>query len=159
MGVVVTFVPADWKAQFPEFAYLSDQQATNYFNMATGVQRNDGGGPICVASVQLNMLNVLTAHVAALFAPTSSGAQPSPIVGRISDATQGSVSVGTQNDYPPGTVQWFQQTRYGSMWYVMSAPYRTMRYVPNPRSPVNAGIYGIGGLAGTGWVAGPGWNC
>lgn len=153
MGVVVTFDPAAWKLQFPEFVYLTDPQATGYFNMATGVQRNDGGGPICVAAVQLSMLNVLTAHVAALFAPVNSGGTPSsPLVGRISDATEGSVSVSTQNEYPPGTAQWFQQTKYGSMWYVMSAPYRLGRYIPNPRSPVNAGLYGVGGLAGPGWV-------
>ncbi len=153
MGVVVTFDPAAWRAQFPEFSYLSDSQADAYFAMATGVQRNDGGGPISVASVQLSMLNVLTAHVAALFAPTKTGAAASSLVGRISDATEGSVSVSVQNDYAPGTAQWFQQTKYGSMWYVMSAPYRTMRYIPNPRSPVNAGAFpGFGGLSGSGWV-------
>jgi hypothetical protein len=75
------------------------------------------------------MLNMVTSHIAALNAPI--GGQPSsPLVGRISNAAQGSVSVATQNDYPPGTVQWFQQTKYGAAFWAATAQFRTMHYVP-----------------------------
>jgi hypothetical protein len=58
------------------------------------------------------------------------GQQASPLVGRIDNASEGSVAVATQNDYPPGTPQWFQQTKYGSDYWAASAPFRTMRYRP-----------------------------
>lgn len=155
MGVVVTFDPTTWKALWsPTFDYLSDDQATQYFNLATAIHRNDGGGPVVVAAQQTNLLNLITAHMVALFAPKANGAAASPLVGRISDATEGSVSVSVQNEYPPGTAQWFQQTQYGSMYWVASAPFRTMRYIPNPRSPVNAGagLWGPGVSGGSGYV-------
>jgi hypothetical protein len=73
---------------------------------------------------------MLVAHIAVLNAaqPKAGGQPMQPLVGRISGATEGSVSVQIQNDYPPGTAQWFQSTRYGSAYFAATAGYRTMRY-------------------------------
>ena len=59
-------------------------------------------------------------------------AGPSPLVGRITSATEGSVSVSTQFDVPPGSAQWFAQTLYGAEFWTATAAYRTMRYLPSP---------------------------
>ena len=130
MGVVVSFSYSSFVAAFPVFSYLSEGQVQTYWNLATQYCRNDGGGPVCDATSQTNFLNLLTAHLCQLFAPTALNQNPSTIVGRISNASEGSVSVATQNEYPPGTSQWYQQTPYGSAAWEAMKPYRTMRYVP-----------------------------
>jgi len=142
MGVAITLDPAAWKQQYPNFDYLSDTQVQLYFNQAAMVHRNDGGGPVCDAATQTNLLYLLTAHVATLLAPTSSGQAPNPTqVGRISQASEGSVNVSLElPGNMPQASAWFAQTQYGLMYWTATKPYRTMRYLPNPRNPVNAGI-------------------
>jgi hypothetical protein len=71
---------------------------------------------------------MVTAHIAALNAPI--GGQPSsPLVGRINNATEGTISVQTQMDYPAGSAQWFVQTKYGAAYWAATAGFRTMRYL------------------------------
>lgn len=127
-----------WTGAYPEFKGCSFPQGQNWFNQA---------GMLCSNNV-LNIANrtegavstllyLLTSHIAWLNAPRdaagnpASGGQPaSPLVGVITDASEGSVSVSVQNDYPPGSAQWFQQTKYGAQYWALTAPYRTARYVP-----------------------------
>jgi hypothetical protein len=135
MGVIVSFNYVLFQQTYPELAYLTQPQAQNYFNIATTIHRNDGGGPVNDAAQQLSLLNMLTAHVAAMFAPTASGGAASGLVGRISNAAEGSVSVAAAYSSNVGQQQaWFIQTKYGAMYWVATAPFRTMRYRPN-RNP------------------------
>lgn len=136
MVAPVVFDPVAFAAQFPEFAAVPAAALQGNFNLATIYCRNDGGGPIETQSVLQTLLYLLTAHVTALGWQAQGDANPgqpkdpSTPVGRISDAAEGSVHVSTQNDYPPGSAQWFQQTRYGAMYWQASAQYRQMRYAP-----------------------------
>lgn len=132
MGVTVTFSYPTWLALFPQFAYISSTQAQMYFDLATQWVRNDGGGPVSTAATQTTLLNLMTAHIAQLFAPTQGGQNPSMIVGRISDATQGSVSVSAAYPGENPSASWFNQTPYGAAAWSAMAPYRTARYVPGP---------------------------
>jgi hypothetical protein len=76
------------------------------------------------------LLNMVTAHIAALNAPLN-GQPSSPLVGRISGATQGSVSV--QTDFQvPGSAAWFAQTKYGAAYWQATTKYRSMLYVRGP---------------------------
>lgn len=136
MGVIVSFDFAAFSAAYPEFAYIGAPTATNYFNMATVLHANDGSGPVPNATIQTTLLNALVAHLASIYSGVQ-GEEPSPLVGRIANATQGSVSVGMQNDYAPGTVQWYQQTKYGSMYWAMTSAYRRALYVPGPFRNMN----------------------
>ena len=142
MGVVVAFDYAAWQAQYPEFAAVGAPAATGYFGLATSYQRNDGGGPISNATIQLSLLNLLVSHLAALY--SQSQGDPSPgspqdantPVGRISGATKGSISV--QTEYGGSVSQqqaWAIQTKYGAQWWAMTAQYRTMRYLPGCGPP------------------------
>jgi hypothetical protein len=140
MGVSVTFDPAAWRAQFPEFAAVLDAAANGYFTMATVLCRNDGTGPASTEDIQTQLLLTLTAHIAWLFSPRtnglpdSNGAEPAPaLVGRISSATEGSVTVSTDAMPANPNAAWYQQTRYGFMYWQMTAPYRTMRYLRGPQ--------------------------
>lgn len=140
MGVAVTFNYAAWAVQFPEFSNLSEDQATMYFTIATTLHRNDGGGPVSTAATQTQLLNYVTAHLAFLYSGTAAS-PASPLVGRITNATEGSVSV--QTDYGaniPQNMAFWIQSKYGATYWAMTAPYRTMRYVP-PRQGFGFGIW------------------
>lgn len=130
MGVVVAFNYSIWSAMYPELApSVPAPQAQGYFGQACLYQANDGSGPICNADAQLALLNMLTAHIAALNAPLN-GQASSPLVGRISSATQGSISVQTELPVAAGMEAWAAQTKYGLAWWNATRQYRTFRYVP-----------------------------
>lgn len=170
MGVQVTFDPAAFQAAFPEFAALSAGQVTAYYTMGLTFQKNDGTGPVNDANTQLTGLQLLTAHVATLFAQSQGDPNPgSPKdantpVGRVSEASQGSVRVRTELPANMAAASaWFAQTKYGLMWWQMMAQYRTARFVGG-RNPLGAPLPTFGGwppasppLPGTPpW---PGGNC
>lgn len=136
IGGVVTFSYGDWSARYPELASsVSSVQAQLYFNEASLYCDNTPTSIITDASQpggeREMLLNMVTAHIAALNAPLN-GQPSSPLVGRISGATQGSVSVQTQMDVPPGSAQWFNQTKYGAAYWFATTKYRTMLYVRGP---------------------------
>jgi len=128
---VVTFDFGIWSTRYPELiaAGVTQPVADQYFFEAQLYCDNTPQSPIQNLVQRAVLLGMVTAHIAALNAPLN-GQPSSPLVGRISGATQGSVSVQTQNDYPPGTVQWFQSTKYGAAFWAATTQYRTMRYVP-----------------------------
>lgn len=136
---IVVFDYATWLLRYPEFSSVGQPLAQLYFNEAqlycdnTVCSLVTDGSP---GGQRAMFLNMLTAHIAALNAVIS-GQPSSPLVGRISSATEGSVSVQTQNDYPPGSAQWFQQTKYGAAYWQASAQFRTARYVPGPAAIVD----------------------
>jgi uncharacterized protein DUF4054 len=136
MGIIVSFNYAQWTSRYPEFAGISSDAATTYFDEAQIYVRNDGGGPVKTASVQSALLNMVTAHLAALYSPqtlgtpNSSGSSPaSPLVGRIASATEGSVTVAADMPDQPGTAAWWNSTKYGASFWNASKQYRTMRYL------------------------------
>ena len=151
-----------WIAQFPEFSAVNPTQAQFYFDLATIIWRNDGCGPVSNPNTQLNLLNLLTSHLATQY--SQSLGDPSPgspqdantPVGRINNATEGSVSV--QTDYGTNISQqmaWAITTKYGSLWWAMTAQYRTAVYMPGLLQPgglgpgvAGAGYFGPGGYGG-----------
>lgn len=141
MGVVVTFNYASWLQLFPQFAYLNATQVQMYWGLATQLHRNDGGGPVSDATTQTNLLNLATAHIVQLFAPNAITGQPNRdpnVVGRITNASEGSVSVATEMQLPPNAnASWWNQTQPGALYWLASAPFRTMRYVQAIPKPIN----------------------
>lgn len=131
MGVIAQFDYASWVARYREFKEVDEDLVTLYFQEATLYHANDGSGPVADSTQQLQFLNMLTAHICKLNAVVA-GVEPSKLVGRVSSASQGSISVQTDNQYPPGTPQWFQQTSYGSAYWAVTARYRTMKYRASP---------------------------
>jgi hypothetical protein len=145
-GGVVTFSFADWSSMYPELAAsVTQSQAQMYFYQAQLYCDNTPTSVITDTSQggeREILLNMMTAHVAALNASLN-GQPSSPLVGRISNASQGSVSVATQMDMSPGSAQWYNQTKYGAAYWAATAKYRTMRYVPGPQ-PFRRGPGGLG---------------
>lgn len=129
---IVTFNFATWAARYPNLAaWVNESIATMYFAEATLYCDNTPCSPVCNLTQRAMFLNMLTAHIAQLNANIN-GQAPSGLVGRISSASEGSVSVSVENNYPAGTVQWFQQTPYGSSYWAASAQFRMALYMPGP---------------------------
>jgi hypothetical protein len=69
---------------------------------------------------------------------------PLGIVGRISQAAEGDVSVSSEWEAPPNANQaYFTQTKYGAQYWTMTAKYRTALFVPAPPGAYNP-IAGFG---------------
>lgn len=126
---------------FPEFAGLSDPQGQGYFNRACLICANSAANPMNTDGILATMLYLLTAHVAWLNCPrdasgnpAATGAPGSPLVGRVSSASEGSVSVQTEwNSGDASSLEaYLTQTKYGAEYWAASAPYRTARYIARP---------------------------
>ena len=131
----VVFSYLTWAATYPYLATsVNSTQASMYFlqaelycdNSTTSIVDNSRGQ-------RAILLNMLVAHIALLNASLN-GQPPNPLVGRISQATEGSVSVSSEMNYAPGTSQWFMQTQPGASYWTATAQYRKMTYVPGRRN-------------------------
>lgn len=126
---VAVFNYAVWAARFPELAATVDQAtATAYFAEATFLLDNTDCSIVQDVGQRLVLLNLITAHIAYLASPARAGA-----VGRISDATQGSVSTSLDYGDVSKSEAYWVQSPYGAQYWAMTVRYRTMQYRPGPR--------------------------
>jgi hypothetical protein len=129
---IVQFVPAEFRAAYPEFTGLTDAQLTTCFNLATLALANTCRSRVFNAALRETLLNLLTAHIAKLQYGTNDGAgNVSPaqgIVGRINQATEGQVSVSAEM-IATAANSWYLQTQYGAMYWNSTARFRTAIYV------------------------------
>lgn len=134
---VVAFNFVQWATRFPELAAtVAQPQATLFFAEAGLYLDNTDCSQVQDVTTRGLILNLITAHIAAL----SVRATTTPVVGRINNAAEGSVSVGTEYQVP-GSAAWFAQTPYGASAWQALAGYRTARYVPGPQR--NMQPYGV----------------
>lgn len=150
---VVTYDHATWVVMFPEFAAVTVPMGQGYFTRATFLCQNNTCNPTAWTPGMLSsLLYLLTSHIAWLNAPrdasgnpAATGSPPSPIVGRIDQAAEGSVSVhadmGDANAGSPSQA-WYMQTRYGAEYWAATAGVRTFRYV-SPVAPIGLGVPGV----------------
>lgn len=148
MGCVVTPVYSDWTTQFPMLApYINEAQFDSCFVLAQLYQANDGCGPINDCTLALTLMYLMISFIAVLTYPTTGPtATPdpaSPLVGRVSNATEGSVSVAAQYEQPPGTAQFFAQNQWGALWWSATSQFRTFRYAPGPTARGPYGPFGF----------------
>ena len=128
---VVAFDFAAWALAYPAFAGLPPTLAASFFATAATMCDNTDASVItdgAPGGLRSMALGALTAHIAELFGPTGRGA--SPLVGRITSATEGSVTVQAEMGAATAGAAWFMQTKYGALYWQMTAQFRTMRYFP-----------------------------
>ncbi len=139
MGAIASFDFPTFSARYPEFASLSPTLAAAYFTEATLYHRNDGMGPVQDAATQLMLLNMLTAQIAFLNSGAN-GQAPTDLVGRISSASEGSVSVSVDLPSMPQGAAWFAQTKYGMAYWAATTNYRRGSYYPGPQRSFEPGL-------------------
>lgn len=134
---IVVFDNAEFIAAWPEFTGISSGANHNAFNLAMLLLNNSCGSLVSDANVRMTLLYMLTAHVGFLVNGTNDGAgritPPYQAVGRLASATEGSVSAATEYSSEVGQSEAFYiQSKYGAMFWQMTAQYRTMYYVGAP---------------------------
>lgn len=149
MGAIAQFDPVAFAATYPEYASLPAGQLQGYFALAGLYLANDGTGPVQDVVTQDLLMSLLVAHIAKLNA-TVNGVAPSGLVGRISSASEGSVSVSVDASGVPGSAAWFAQSPYGFQFWQATARFRRARYVPGPSTmpAYGAGWVGVPGFGG-----------
>lgn len=155
---VVVFDPAVFKAAFTSFATVADASLSLAFDLATLQLTNSCGSRVCDAALREKLLNLLTAHIAALMFGEN-GNPPAGIVGVVNKAQEGSVSVGTD----VGTIVYGQayylQTQWGFMYWQSTARFRTMVYIPAPVVCADLGVNGYPGNFPGNFPGGDGCGC
>jgi hypothetical protein len=128
---IATFDPAAFKARYPQFVNVPDQTLTYCFQDAGLYLNNTDCSPVQDVIKRTSLLWMLTAHIAQLTGLLSSDGQ-SQAVGRVSSATEGSVSVSLDMGATTGTEAWFLQTQWGAAFWQATSYLRSMRYIPEP---------------------------
>ena len=129
---VVVFNPTAFKSRYPEFAAVADATLSACFVEAGIYLSNKDNSPVQDVTRRALMLNMLTAHIAYIGGMLSADGMPRP-VGRVSQATEGSVSASFEGVPPtPGTGAWFQQSQYGAAFWQATSCLRGFRYRSRP---------------------------
>lgn len=134
MSGVVVFDVAGFRARYPEFASVADATLEAYFQEATIYLDNTERSRVQDLAQRRVLLNMLTAHIAALNSGVG-GQAASPLVGRINSASEGSVSVSVDMGPSTGSSAWFQQTKYGAAFWQATTSLRQFLYVPGRSWP------------------------
>lgn len=133
---VAVFDYAQFSALFPELANggVTEPVASSLFGVAGLLLDNTDCSPVQDVAARLTMLNYVVAHLASLggypLPPGGTIPAPSGIVGRVSSATEGSVSVSSDYGAVRENEAWWLQSQYGATFWQLTRSLRTMRYVP-----------------------------
>lgn len=154
---VVAFNFTLWAQRFPEFATVDPSLAQLYFDESTLILDNSLASRVQQIENRAPLLNLLTAHLAKLYSGAN-GANPSQLVGRISQATEGTVTVAADMPNQPASAAWFQQTKYGAQFWAYTLRWRQATYVPGiirPAPPPPLPQTAQGGWSTYWWNGGP----
>lgn len=120
---VVVFDPTVFAAAYPTFKLVPAAALTNNFNAATLMLNNSLASVVRDEPTRAMLLNLLTAHITYLL-NINDGA-----VGRVSAATEGSVSATLDYLTQSEAAAYFSQTPWGAQFWQSTVIYRTARYV------------------------------
>lgn len=126
----VIFDVTAFKTRYPEFAAVSSSLLQACFDESGFYLSNGDQSPVGDLTRRAVLLNMLTAHIAYLGGALSADGMPRP-VGRVSNAAEGSVSIGLEY-LAPGTHAWFVQTQYGASFWQATSSLRGFRYRARP---------------------------
>lgn len=116
---VLEFDIAAFRAAYPQFADISDEQLTGFWDAACIISGlNTDGSVIGDLDARQTILFMLVCHLATLY-------QRGNVTGVLTSATEGSVSSGFAA--PPYTLQnwWYLQTPCGAAYWEAMKPNRT----------------------------------
>lgn len=129
-----------FRAIYPEFSNVSDTVLGFMFSEAGLYLNNTNYSKISDVTVREQLLYMLVAHLCYIRLGTASGQGGTGLVGRVSSASEGSVSVGTELGGLNDSATWFAQSPYGLMYWQATAGFRLgSAYYPGSKS---RGYYG-----------------
>ena len=144
---VVTFVPANFFLAYPEFASMDPARATLMFTIASqAILDNTDNSPVMDLNYRTQLFYMLIGHLLLLFGtadPTTPNNRPP---GRVTNATEGTITTAFGYDIPTGSsmAPWFNQTKYGALYWMATAQFRSMQYYAAGSSGVGfAKAYGV----------------
>lgn len=135
---VVVFDPVGFVASYPAFATVPAAALSMNFSLAELQLNNSCCSVVRDAPTRAYLLDLLTAHITALL-NGANGKPATGAVGRVSDATEGSVSASLEYSTEQNGV-WYNQTTWGAMYWQATLRFRLARYVP----PRRCGTWGGG---------------
>lgn len=129
MGVVTLDIPK-FRAMYPEFSNITDVQLPFLFSQATDYLNNTEFSLIDDVVKRERLLYLMMAHLAYLRFGNNKGSGGSGLVGRISSASEGSVSVSTDLGQVEFRYSWYAQSPYGLDFWEATKVYRMANYYP-----------------------------
>lgn len=129
---IAAFDYAAWVLRYPEFGAVSAERAALFFAEAGLYLDNTDASLVTDVAYRGVLLNMLTAHIAALSGALEADGKPTGLVGRVSSASEGQVSVSVDAGALPGSAAWFMQTSYGMAYWQATKRLRSATYVPAP---------------------------
>lgn len=121
----VAFSFPGWSARYPELlATVSEPLAVALFDEAGALYLDNTLSSPIAAGQRSALLGMVVAHLAVL------ASRDATIVGRLSDASEGSISTAFEMGPASNSSAFWMQTRYGAMFWQATASLRTARYVP-----------------------------
>ncbi|EDZ3532392.1 DUF4054 domain-containing protein [Salmonella enterica subsp. arizonae] len=130
MGTV-TFDSQVFVSLYPEFSSVGEPVLAAVFNQVTSLYLdNTDESPVTDLNEREQLLFLLVAHLCSLRGFGKSGDGQTGLVGRITSASEGSVSVSVDNSGSNDASWWYLQTPYGAAWWQATMPYRSMQYHP-----------------------------
>lgn len=129
MAIVTLDIPK-FRAMYPEFSNLTDAQLPFLFDRATDYLNNSDFSLVIDAAKRERLLYLLVAHLAYVRYGDANGSGGSGMVGRLSSASEGSVSVSSDAGQIEFRYMWYTQSQYGMDYWQATKVYRMANYYP-----------------------------
>jgi hypothetical protein len=126
----VIFDVTTFKERYPEFTSVSDTKLEALFVEAT-LYLSNTDNPIKSETRRAILLNMLVAHLATIYGTIAVDGTPKE-PGRITSATEGSVTINYEENFLPGTAAWYAQSQYGAAFWRATTAIRGFRYIKQP---------------------------
>lgn len=118
-----------WSARYPALAaFVSNDLAQSYWDEAGLFLDNTEASPVQDVGRRAVLLGLITAHLAQLNRPAEAGG--SDVVGRVSAASEGSVSLSADMGPVTASQAWWVQTKWGAESWAATVFLRRAIYVP-----------------------------
>lgn len=124
MTGVVEFDVEEFRDLYPSIQ-ATDPQLEMYFEMAETFLDNTPCSVVKNLEARKRLLYLLTAHIATLTGQAEKG---NNVVGRIANATEGTVSIGIDYGTMGNNERWYLQTPWGAMYWQLTKKYRSAVY-------------------------------
>lgn len=109
---------------FPEFSNVTDEQLESLFKLSTLYIENNQLSVVTDLKKRELLLYLIVAHLCYLKYGNNKGDGGTGMVGRLSSATEGSVSISATVGQLSSDAEWYAQSQYGWQFWEATKVYR-----------------------------------